>query len=204
MFPKSGASDSLKLVESLCPGPNKPPFIGLNAVRSVGIYVIDPDVAQKMYTEVNRYQSKPQFMRDMFSKWAPSTIIFQKTEDPDYRLKRKTLSSAFFKSKTKFLVDIIKEVTLDFLKETENETEFDLPTFTNTLEARIIMNIGVGRDSSKALFPFEKTDGSVVKITLAEHIDEMTNDLVIKFKQPHNFINKSLMKYNLTKFDRRF
>ena len=111
-FDNEGALNSLALFEEIHPGPSKPHFVGLNTINDVYVYALDPYVAQKIYTDVNKHHSKPQLLRNVFSRWAPSTINFQKTDDSDYKIKRKTLSAAFFKSKTPFIIDIIKEVTL--------------------------------------------------------------------------------------------
>jgi hypothetical protein len=46
----------------------------------------------------------------------PQSILFQKTDHPNYVDKRKALSGAFFKSKLLGMTKIIKEVTLKEIK----------------------------------------------------------------------------------------
>lgn len=41
-------------------------------------------------------------------------------------------------------------------------------------------------------------------VTLGAHFDKMTNDLMNKYRQPHNFFLKELIRYNVTATDRRF
>jgi hypothetical protein len=41
-----------------------------------------------------------------------SNISSMKTDDPDYPVRRKALSTAFFKSKLEMMSTVIKEVTL--------------------------------------------------------------------------------------------
>jgi hypothetical protein len=45
----------------------------------------------------------------------PTSIVFQESDDPDYVLKRKALSAAFFKSKIRDMSKLIKQVTLDYI-----------------------------------------------------------------------------------------
>ena len=47
--------------------------------------------------------------------------------------KRKALSAAFFKKKLSLIIEIVKEVTLDYLTETKDQTEIDLYQFTTEL-----------------------------------------------------------------------
>ena len=54
----STALDSLALFESLCPGPNKPPFIGINMVNEIFVYCTDPKVTSKIFVDRNRFHSK--------------------------------------------------------------------------------------------------------------------------------------------------
>jgi len=150
-------------------------------MNDVYVYLLDPHVTQKIYTDANKHHSKPQLLRNVFARWAPTTINFQATADADYKSKRKVLSGAFFKSKTPFIIDIIKQVSIQHLRETAHEEIFDLPSFTNDLQARIIANISVGRKSAKTLIAYEQKDGSIIQLTLGAHFDNMTNDLMLKF-----------------------
>jgi len=86
-----------------------------------------------MFTEVNKFHTKHEDMRAIFSQISPKSIILQATEDKDYMPKRKALSAAFFKKKLSLIIEIVKEVTLDYLTETKDQTEIDLYQFTTEL-----------------------------------------------------------------------
>jgi hypothetical protein len=72
----STALDSIGLIESLCPGPNKPPMIGCNLFNDIFLLCIDPKVTGKIYLDVNKYHSKPQTLRTLLKSWIPTSIIF--------------------------------------------------------------------------------------------------------------------------------
>ena len=78
----------------------------------------------------------------------PKAIFWQATEEPTYHARRKTLATAFFKSKLPTLIEIIKEVTMRHLNDTDKDTEVNIPVFTMELQGRIIVNIGLGRGLS--------------------------------------------------------
>jgi len=125
------------------------------------IIITDPKVLQQVYTDANKYHSKSSATRDALGLLARSSIIFQPTEEPDYHQKRKALSQAFFKKKITSLIEIIKSVTMKHLKDTDDQTEINLPMFTKDLQAKIIINIALGRGHEETKFPYENADGSI-------------------------------------------
>ena len=57
------ALDSLALIEAICPGPNKPSFIGVNMFYDIYVYCTDPHMTSQIYIDYNKYHSKPETMR---------------------------------------------------------------------------------------------------------------------------------------------
>lgn len=47
-------------------------------------------------------------------------------------------------------------------------------------------------------------DGSTKKVNLGEQLELHTKDLILRMKQPQNFIFKWTIDYKLTSLDRRF
>jgi cytochrome P450 len=95
----------------------------------------------------------------------PRSLLFDQTKDPAYIAKRKELSGAFFKSKLIGMTKIIKEVTLIEIKALQDTgaSSVDVGDFIAKLQARIIINIAVGKGYSDATVDFEEEDGTVVK-----------------------------------------
>jgi hypothetical protein len=57
---------------------------------------------------------------------------------------------------------------MGILKEHENDEEIDIPTFTNTMQARIIVSIAVGEGKADVLLDYEQHDGTMVKKTFCK------------------------------------
>jgi hypothetical protein len=72
------------------------------------------------------------------------------------------------------------------------------------LQARILVNIALGRGLANTEFPYENEDGSITKQTLGANIEALLRDTLEKFKQPHNFLLKPLLAYAVTSADRRY
>lgn len=122
-----------------------PAFSGHNLVSDIIFSVNSPELAQVVYTDLNRFHTKHSDTKASFSLTMPKAIFWQATEEDTYHARRKVLSQAFFKSKLLTLIEIIKEVTMRHLNDTDKENEVDIPQFTMQLQGRIIINIGIGR-----------------------------------------------------------
>lgn len=87
----------------------------------------------------------------------PRSLLFDQTKDPVYIAKRKELSGAFFKSKLLGMTKIIKEVTLREIKAVQDSgtAQINVGDFIAKLQARIIINIAVGKGYSDELVDFE-------------------------------------------------
>jgi len=66
------------------------------------------------------------------------------------------------------MIETIKKCALEFLKTTENDSEVDIPVFTNRLQATIIVSIGVGREKADLMLDFEFEDGHTEKRNFCE------------------------------------
>lgn len=70
---------------------------------------------------------------DLFKGFTADAVGFKKTDDPDYKPRRKTLASAFFKSKLQFIVQTIKEETLKELSRRADKNTMDICKFFSYL-----------------------------------------------------------------------
>ena len=71
---------------------------------------------EDIYIKYNTYLTKTPYEQKVFAIMGPRNIIFKPSENIEYALQRKALSAAFFKSKLISLTNIVKEVSLSFIK----------------------------------------------------------------------------------------
>ena len=76
------------------------------------------------------------------------------------------------------IIQITKQVTLDYLKELKNEAKIDLYKFTTELQGRIIVNIAVGPGQADTMIPYENEDGTMIELTVPNCVNRVTDDSV--------------------------
>lgn len=103
---------------------------------------------QELYVTKNSQVTKYKNMRRNFRHIMDQSIILMDTDKPDYPEKRKALSGAFFKQKLQGITRIIKETTLDQIKQWQVEFgdagEVDATQIMIKLYSSIIVNVSVG------------------------------------------------------------
>jgi len=124
------------------------------------------------------------------------------TDEEHYHDRRKTLAHTFFRSKLPTIIDTIKKVTLDYLKETENETEIEFALFTMQLQARILINILLGPGISDLLISYEDENGTISEITLTMFIKTLIEDSTKRDLQFLYFLDTRLKWFAVTALDR--
>jgi hypothetical protein len=161
------------------------PIVGMNMIQEVQLFVTEPSVIQEIYIDANKFHTKHDSIRDFAALWCPTAIFFQKSEDKTYMPKRKLMSAAFFKSKLGSLIEIIKDIMYKHLRETHDQTEVNISHFTMLQQARIIINIAVGKAGESLLIPYEEVGGEIKQVGLGDHIDLVLHDCSKRFVQPH-------------------
>ena len=76
-----------------------PKVTGLNFFGLTAVTFNHPDCLQEVYLTKNQTYSKHEIEGESGPPLFKSNIVFMKTEDPQYKPKRKALSQAFFKNK---------------------------------------------------------------------------------------------------------
>jgi len=66
------------------------------------------------------------------------------------------------------------------LHETANDNEVNIARFTNQLQARIIINIGIGQGCANIKIPFEDEHGVVTDVPLSMFIKTLISDATIR------------------------
>ena len=77
------------------------------------LLICDPDALEDLYIKKNSVYTKHELERQFSTPLMINNIVTMETDDPSYVLKRKVLSSAFFKNKVQRMVSMVKETTLD-------------------------------------------------------------------------------------------
>ena len=90
--------------------------------------------------------------------------------------KRKTLSAAFFKKKLTEMTKIIKKVTLEYIREVQDQAKDgrqkkDLVDFTTQLQSKIFLLISVGKGLSQKKIPYERDDGTIEDMMIVDHLN---------------------------------
>jgi len=99
-----------------------PPVTGLIFLGGhIALSINTVDFLEDIYVNQNKYHTKNFLGRSLFSIFVPGSLNFQETDHPDYKEKRKTLSSALFKQKLLGMTPTMKKVTLKLLKEWQDE-----------------------------------------------------------------------------------
>jgi hypothetical protein len=105
--------------------------------------------------------------------------------------------------KSTSLIEIIKTVTLKHLADTDSQKEVDLPVFTKDLQAKIIINIALGKGLEETKFPYENADGSIEQLNMSRHQEKVFKDLIGKIINPLGMVLPSTRKWFITPYDRR-
>jgi cytochrome P450 len=93
-----------------------PPVVGISFMARPAVYFNTFDCLEDLYVKQNSKMTKSAFHANAYTKILKRSLIFDQTKDLVYIEKRKTLSAAFFKQKLIGMTKIIKEVTMQELK----------------------------------------------------------------------------------------
>ena len=92
------------------------------------------DALEELYVTKNAVYSKHELDRTANLPIMRNSLLTMETDDPAYKLKRKTLSSAFQKSKMDRMVKSIKNTTLKVFSDLQAQgdvNEVDINAFTS-------------------------------------------------------------------------
>jgi len=163
------------------------------------------DYLEDIYVKQNSAHTKPEIMRKVWSQFAPNNILNQDSDHPDFGSKRKVLASSFFKSKLVALTQCVKEITLKEIKilQDENLPVIDVYQFILDLQTNIIINASVGQLASHRLVDFEKEDGSIEKISIANAITRALGWIIRRLSIPINVFFPYFLRNPILPRDRR-
>ena len=97
-----------------------PPMTGVCLFNVPTVYIHDPVLLEDIYVKQNKYYTKHQSMTLKTKPLTENGLLAIPTEHEEYPLRRKSVSSAFFKSKVDSMSKVIKEVTLEHIARLTN------------------------------------------------------------------------------------
>lgn len=164
-----------------------------------------PEYLEDIYVKLNSMHSKHELEQEVFNLLIPTSIVFLPTEDKDYAERRKILASAFYKNNVAKMIELIKKVTVDMVRDlhTSGEKEVDIIQLTSILQQRIIINVSVGPGFSERFIDFEDEKGNVAKRPITQVIFDLIIDTCSRSEQFLFLIFPELTKYAITARDRR-
>jgi hypothetical protein len=95
-----------------------------------------------------------------------TNVSAMSTNDPEYPIRRKALSTAFFKSKLEMMSTVIKEVTLHHISKTfegmqvGESKKLDAVKFFRDLQSAIIISITCGKGQHNVKLPCVTAEGT--------------------------------------------
>ena len=118
------------------------PIVGLVFGTTVGLVVNSPELSQELYLSKNKYFDKHPKTAEIFSRLTGDSILFAKS-DILWQKKRKALSAALYKDKLRIMMEVMKGVTIDMIRNKWMKAE-DLMINIVSETSNLFINITIG------------------------------------------------------------
>jgi len=187
-----------------------PPVFALCIFGDSVLFLNSPEMLEEAYVNKNLWYTKHDFERQFIKMLVDSPITHVHTHDPTYVPRRKSLSQAFFKKKLVLMTKIIKEVTLEYIKQNQapvvgESKTMDLCNFTLEMQSHVTISVLVGSGPSKSLIPYENpTTGEIKPVLVSSMINHIIEDITHRVENPINAFFPWMMAYRTTPFDFKF
>lgn len=125
-------------------------------------------------------------------------MVTADSDSPAYKLKRKAVSQAFFKSKMDLMIKFVKESamrTFYDLQQQGDENVVDVNSYTSKVQAHIIVAMLIGSGYSYKTMQYrDLVTGETSQITVGEFMDKIMPDAMTRIKKnPLIMMNPNLM-----------
>jgi cytochrome P450 len=127
-----------------------PPIVGMVFGSSVTLVVCRPEPAEELFLTKNKYFDKHPRSAKFFSRLTGDSILFAKS-DLLWQQKRKSLSAALYKDKLRVMIEMMKDVTLDVIRNKWMKAEgkkIDIVKESSNLFIKITLKCLFGGDNS--------------------------------------------------------
>ena len=89
----------------------------MNGYIGFAIYINSAKLTEEVYVKKNQYITKHPAIRNAWQFLIDNSILWEDTFSPNYIAKRKSLAAAFFKTKLRSMMEIVKQTTLSQIKD---------------------------------------------------------------------------------------
>ena len=128
-----------------------PPIVGFVFATTVTLIVNRPEPAEELFLKKNKYFDKHPRTAKFFSRLLGDSILFAKS-DLLWQQKRKSLSAALYKEKLGVMIEMMKDISLDVLRnkwmKAEGE-EIDIVKESSNLFIKITLKCLFGSDNQE-------------------------------------------------------
>lgn len=98
-----------------------PPGIwGFSVLKSIVLTISDPYLLEELYITKNKYFDKHPRVGYLYEPCLGESILFSRSSEL-WSKKRKSMSAAFYKDKLHKMMDIVKDVAIEFLDKLDRE-----------------------------------------------------------------------------------
>mmetsp|Transcript_25393 Transcript_25393/g.19132 ORF Transcript_25393/g.19132 Transcript_25393/m.19132 type:complete len:156 (-) Transcript_25393:1037-1504(-) len=137
------------------PKKSTPPMIAAMVLQELSLSILSPELAQDCYVKYNTILDKDPAMKMLVEPLVGDSSLFESSTET-WQHKRKALGSAFYKNKLTKMLEIVKVIVQDKMKEWEEKyvKEGKVMNAMEELEdihMRIIMGCAFGLDSQHFL-----------------------------------------------------
>ena len=126
---------------------NIPNVTGINLFGYQIVVFNRVECLDELYVKKNAFMTKHESGRSFGVPLFTDNVVAADSKDPNYKLKRKSLSAAFFKNKVQKMIITVKETALRIFKEVQDKgdrVEQYLVKITTRLQNHIITSIMLG------------------------------------------------------------
>lgn len=166
-------------------GRDIPSKVGLCMFGMVCVCFTKAESLDDLYVTKNAFYTKHEIERDAGRPLLYNNLVSMDSDDPLYKMKRKALAGAFFRSKLALICEKVKESALASFRELQakgDRNEVDINSFTSLVQSRIITSILVGSEwSTKTLTHINLKTGESSEITLSYFLDRIMDDITTRF-----------------------
>ena len=157
-----------------------PSVAGFAIPGAPGVFISNPSFLNDIYVTHNAYLSKHPVEMKAGAPLLNATIVSQPSDNPEYPLQRKVLSSAFLRDKQKMSADVIKTTVLNqiasFQREHGDSFQYNLVDYLLKQQSSIIINVLCGRGQAEREIPYRNEDESSRNMSVADFTNQLIND----------------------------
>ena len=137
-----------------------------------------------------------------------NSIVFNKSEEPTYKPRRKLIAHSFYASKLRSMSDTIFDVIHERLLTWDKQHpsgEIDLVEELVDIQGEIVVSVSIGREWTKERLAFkDPKTGQTEKIEIGYFIGRLLNSAMMRDGQPINLLFPELLPYIITASDKIF